>query len=214
MGQRAAAVLGARQVFFAVIATTLTLIAVFVPISFLPSEAGRLFTEFGFVLAVTVAISSFVALTICPMLASLTANLGGEAAAFSAGSGQAGRRLWHAVAAHGARAAPDNRGGGVARRRRGFSLRDLGEELVPSEDRGMISVWLQGPDGTGLDYTDRQVVQVEAALRPFVEEGVGQGLYSITGRYDLNRGSIGMRLKPWDEREISQGEIEAAIRDD
>ncbi|MGI9424452.1 MAG: efflux RND transporter permease subunit, partial [Hyphomicrobiaceae bacterium] len=67
---RAAAVIGARQVFFAVIATTVTLVSVFTPISFLPSTAGRLFGEFGFVLAVAVCISSFVALTVVPMLAS------------------------------------------------------------------------------------------------------------------------------------------------
>ncbi len=63
-----AGVLGTRQVTFAVIATSLTLIAVFVPISFLEGQAGRLFTEFGFVLAVAVAISMLVALTLCPAL--------------------------------------------------------------------------------------------------------------------------------------------------
>ena len=62
LGPRAAAVLGTREVFFAVVATTLTLVAVFVPISFLPSAAGRLFAEFGFVMAIAVGISSFVAL--------------------------------------------------------------------------------------------------------------------------------------------------------
>jgi multidrug efflux pump subunit AcrB len=67
---RAASVVGTRQVFFAVLATTATLVSVFLPISFLPSTAGRLFTEFGVVLAVAVCISSFVALTIVPMLAS------------------------------------------------------------------------------------------------------------------------------------------------
>ena len=66
----AAAVVGTREVFFAVLATTATLISVFVPIAFLPGSAGRLFTEFGFVLAVAVAISSFVALTLGCMLAS------------------------------------------------------------------------------------------------------------------------------------------------
>ena len=66
----AASVLGTRQVFFAVIATTATLVSVFLPIAFLPSTAGKLFTEFGFVLAIAVAISSFVALSLCPMLAS------------------------------------------------------------------------------------------------------------------------------------------------
>ncbi len=70
LGPLAAAVTGTRQVFFAVIATTATLVSVFLPIAFLPSEAGRLFTEFGFVLAIAVAISSFVALSLCPMLAS------------------------------------------------------------------------------------------------------------------------------------------------
>jgi HAE1 family hydrophobic/amphiphilic exporter-1 len=70
MGVRAAAVIGTREVFFAVITTTATLAAVFIPISFLPGQAGGLFTEFGFVLAFTVMISSVVALTLCPMLAS------------------------------------------------------------------------------------------------------------------------------------------------
>src|SRR5690606_12202644 len=70
LGPRAAAVLGTREVFFAVVATTLTLIAVFVPISFLPGQAGGLFREFGFVLAMSVALSCVVALTLCPMLAS------------------------------------------------------------------------------------------------------------------------------------------------
>ena len=209
---RAAAVIGSGQVFFAVIATTLTLIAVFVPISFLPSEAGRLFTEFGFILAVTVSISSFVALTLCPMLASRSASLGKGGGVFA----RLGRRI---TSAYAAMIRPMIRAplvtivgaaliaGGAA-----FVYEDLGEELVPPEDRGMITVWLQGPDGTGLDYTDRQVVQIEEMLRTFVDQGAGQGLYSITGRYDLNRGSIGVRLVPWDERKISQAEIEEAIR--
>ena len=70
MGPRAAAVLGTREVFFAVIATTATLAAVFVPLSFLPGQTGGLFREFGFVLAFAVLLSAFVSLTLCPMLAS------------------------------------------------------------------------------------------------------------------------------------------------
>src|SRR5688500_9796578 len=70
MGPRAAAVLGARQVFFAVISTTATLAAVFIPISFFPGTAGRLFSEFGFVMAFAVGLSMLVALTLTPMLAS------------------------------------------------------------------------------------------------------------------------------------------------
>ena len=70
MGPRAAAVLGTQQVFFAVVTTTATLAAVFVPLSFLPGQAGGLFREFGFTLAMAVVLSSVVALTLCPVLAS------------------------------------------------------------------------------------------------------------------------------------------------
>src|SRR5690606_38089497 len=62
LGPRAAAVLGAQEVFFAVVATTAVLVAVFVPLSFLPGQAGGLFKEFGFVLAFSVFLSSIVAL--------------------------------------------------------------------------------------------------------------------------------------------------------
>ena len=70
MGPRAAAVLGTQEVFFAVIATTATLAAVFIPLSFLPGQTGGLFREFGFVLAMAVLLSCVVALSLCPMLAS------------------------------------------------------------------------------------------------------------------------------------------------
>lgn len=214
LGRRAAAVLGAGQVFFAVIATTLTLIAVFVPISFLPSDAGRLFTEFGFALAVTVIISTFVALTMCPMLASLTDSLGQSGGIF-AGLGRRVMALYARLIGPMIRAPLVTlAGAGVLAAGAALFYTDLGEELVPPEDRGMVSVWVQGPDGAGLDYTDRQVVKVEDMLRPFVDNGVAEGLYSITGRYDLNRGSIGVRLVPWAERDISQADIEDAIRDD
>src|SRR5690606_31450939 len=65
-----AAALGSRQVQVAVISTTVTLIAVFVPISFLGGTIGKLFAEFGVVLAIAVAVSSVVALSLCPVLAS------------------------------------------------------------------------------------------------------------------------------------------------
>ena len=78
MGPRAAAVLGTEQVFFAVVATTTTLAAVFVPLSFLPGQAGALFREFGITLAMAVAISALVALSLCPMMASRMLADGGE----------------------------------------------------------------------------------------------------------------------------------------
>ena len=65
-----AAYLGTRQVGFAVIATTLVLLAVFVPVTFMPGDTGRLFAEFSVTLAISVGWSGFVALTLSPMLAS------------------------------------------------------------------------------------------------------------------------------------------------
>ena len=212
MGRKAASMVGTREVFFAVIATTVTLIAVFVPISFLPSDAGRLFTEFGFVLAITVAISSFVALSVCPMIASRLESLGDE-------RGMAGPLGSWLSKGYLALLRPILRApllalvvAAVLAGSAGLIYGDLGEELVPAEDRGQVNVRLQGPDGTGLDYTDRQVEAVETLLQPWVDDGLAYGLYSITGRWDLNRGTIGVRLLPWEERTVSQQDIEASLK--
>lgn len=210
---RAAAVIGTRQVFFAVIATTATLISVFAPISFLPSTAGRLFGEFGFVLAVAVCISSFVALTAVPMLASRL-SFGPGKAADNVGAprrqpltsiytwvldrllaaplvviGVSGLVMAGAVSIYGT----------------------LGEELVPEEDRGVITVRLLGPDGTGLDYTDRQVEKVEDILRPYVDNGTAKSLLSVAGWYDLNRGYVAAPLRDWSERQLREGDIARAV---
>ena len=219
LGSMAAAVLGSRQVFFAVIATTLTLISVFVPISFLPSTAGRLFREFGFVLAFAVAVSSFVALSLCPMLAS---------------------RLKH-IDPHDGKAdeAPNmlERVGfffaGIYRRILEAALRspvitvmicivsgglafgvyaNVTQELLPDEDRGRILVALRGPDGVGIDYMDRQVEVVENILRPIVESGEAHNIYTIVGFRDDNQALVIAPLVPWEERTRSQQEITAGVR--
>ena len=214
---RAAAVLGTRQVFFAVMATTATLISVFIPISFLPSTAGRLFQEFGFVLAVTVSISSFVALTLVPMLASRLPNREMKKEA----TGIAGMLEKFGGACKAAYAKPLDfvlRAPiimvaicGVIIAGTYVTYQELGEELVPEEDRGKITVRLTGPDGVGLPYTDRQVEAVEKILTPYVEDGVVERLFTITGRWDLNRGQIDAPLVPWGERTISEGEIATAV---
>ncbi len=214
---RAAAVLGTRQVFFAVMATTATLISVFIPISFLPSTAGRLFQEFGFVLAVTVSISSFVALTLVPMLASRLPNREVKKEA----TGIAGLLAKFGGVCIAAYAKPLNlvlRAPiimvaicGVIITGTYVAYQELGEELVPEEDRGKITVRLTGPDGVGLPYTDRQVEAVEKILSPYVEDGVVERLFTITGRWDLNRGQIDAPLVPWGERTISEGEIATAV---
>ncbi len=214
LGPSAAAAVGARQVFFAVIATTLTLIAVFIPISFLPSAAGRLFAEFGFVLAAAVALSSFVALSLVPMIAARLPNLGEGGGAGS--SGPASRTLGGVYAAS---LRPVLRAplvtltlAGLLAAAAASVYGDLGEELIPTEDRGAVSVRLQGPDGVGIAHTDVQVEAVERMFEPWVDAGVIETMASISGRYDPNRGSVDARLTPWGQREVSQAEIEADLR--
>ena len=208
---RAAAVVGTRQVFFAVIATTATLISVFAPISFLPSQAGRLFSEFGFVLAVAVCISSFVALTAVPMMASRLRLPPKPKAAGKSSSSQLAKI--YAALLNRVLAAPLVVLGlcGLVIVGASIAYERLGEELVPEEDRGLVTVRLTGPDGTGLDYTDRQVEKVEAILQPFVDEGTAKGLFTITGRYDPNRGQIDAPLADWANRSKSESDIAKAV---
>ncbi|MEW9856438.1 efflux RND transporter permease subunit [Novosphingobium sp. M1R2S20] len=213
-GRKAAAVLGTRQVFFAVIATTAVLISVFVPISFLPSDAGRLFREFGFVLALAVAISSFVALSLVPALAAkmtLTITDQQESRLTRLGSAL-NTRYAHAVrwsldrpklvilASVGAALAA------------GLLYPTLRNELVPEGDRGVLEVYATGPDGVGLAFMDGELDEIEEALRPLQESGEIQSTFSIVGRYDPNRIQVIAELADWGERERSQGEIVDALR--
>lgn len=220
----AAAVLGTQQVFFAVIATTVTLVSVFLPIAFLPGETGRLFREFGLILAIAVVISSFVAVTLCPMMASRLPNLsqtnprllklrnklnviGGRASHFYFISlkNLIRRRLLGIICAIGIAMA------GI------FGFFILQQELLPREDRGAIRIFLTGPDGASLAYTDEQARKIEAILQPYKDQGIITDIYSIIGRWDKNRAFINGTLSNWDERNISEQElsdkINAAISD-
>ena len=213
----AASVMGTRQVFFAVLATTATLISVFLPIAFLPSTAGKLFTEFGFVLAIAVGISSFVALSLCPMLASRLPDFGdgdkrtrGLLSRFSALVTAGYQRLL--VFTLNARFLVI--GSAVAIASVAFAVfPTIDRELLPREDRGAIIIMMQGPDGVGLDYMDRQSARAEALLEPLREKGEITNILSIVGRWDLNRNYIIAPLAPWSERSRSQLEIAKALRE-
>ncbi len=218
MGARAAAVLGTREVFFAVLATTATLAAVFVPLSFLPGKAGGLFREFGFTLAIAVLLSSVVALTLCPMLAS---RVLGDAT----GGARRARRpaALRAVAAFGERLAA------VYARVVGACIRfpyavlvavaafaglawvafgALDEELLPREDRSVALMRVSAPQGVSLDWTASQLRLIENLAEPFVERGEVRNVFSIAGRGgQSNSGFVVLTLAPWGERERSQDEI-------
>ena len=220
MGPRAAAVLGARQVFFAVVSTTATLAAVFIPISFFPGTAGRLFAEFGFVMAFSVALSMVVALTLCPMLASRILKehseeetrrrnplIGGLDAI-----GTRAERLYHRILdmALGAPvvvlAIAFLFAGAAA-----VAYTFLPEQLTPAEDRGIIPISVRGPQGVDVDYMDMRMRQVEAVAAPLFESGEVTSIYMIAGSWDRNSGFILLRLAPWEDRSRTQQEIAAEI---
>ncbi|MGZ2403780.1 efflux RND transporter permease subunit [Rhizobium ruizarguesonis] len=210
MGPRAAAVLGTREVFFAVIATTATLAAVFIPLSFLPGQVGGLFREFGFVLAFSVGLSSIVALTLCPMLASrmLTKPMLEDHGALGRfGGALANLYKW---ALHGCLNAPfvvilfSVIFAGAAL----IAFSTVKSELTPEEDRSMVMMRLTTPQGSSLEYTRDKMQLVEEYLQPLVDSGDIRNVFSISGQGgSLNSGFMVLTLAPWGERDRTQTEI-------
>jgi len=212
----AAAVMGTRQVYFAVLASTATLISVFLPIAFLPGTAGRLFTEFSFVLAIAVSISSFVALSLCSMLSSrLPEDAGHKTGALREPLAAFGERMIQAYRksldiALGARFTVLLSALVIAGLAGGLYFA-IQQELIPEEDRGLLLTRLRGPDGVGPDYMDRQAAQAEEIMRPLREAGEITAIYSMVGRYDPNLAIIVAPLAPWSERSRGQSDIMAEI---
>jgi hydrophobe/amphiphile efflux-1 (HAE1) family protein len=207
LGARAAAVLGTREVFFAVVATTAVLAAVFIPIAFLPSTAGRLFREFGGVLASAVIISSFVALTLVP---ALTAKLPikKRSTHFLGGAGNACLRFYERSLNWSLKFSwliivLSLLSGAAAT----FVYHQIENELLPSEDRGNIRIFARGPDGVGINFMDRQADKMEQALLPLVEAGEINSIYTVVGQWDPNIVFITAPLAHWDERTQSQQDI-------
>ncbi|MBY6032585.1 efflux RND transporter permease subunit [Marinobacter daepoensis] len=216
-----AAYRGAKQVAFAVIATTLTLVAVFVPISFMGGNVGRLFAEFGFTLAAAVVVSSLVALTLAPMLCSKWLRHSPDSAE--------GHRFW---------AVSERLINGLTRgyeRLLRFSLKQPGlllglglvglmvavvifpklpQELAPTEDRGVIIMPVSAPRGATVEFTDHFVKQAEERLLPYLEEGVAERFLSIVGfRDEEDSAFMIMGLMPWEQRDIKQQQVTTQIRD-
>ena len=211
-GSSAAAVTGTRRVFFAVIATTAVLVAVFVPIAFLPGTAGRLFQEFGLVLAVAVMISSFVALSLVPAAMARLAEATPRRRRVSEWGNQLAERYHRSLGA--VLNAPRVTfmmcalAGGMA----AALYSQLDQELLPSEDRGSIYLFAKGPDGVGLNYTERQADRMENILLPLLNQGEITTLFSGIGRWDPNNVFMVARLADWSDRDRSQQEIAAELK--
>ena len=208
---------GARQVFFAVAATTVVLLAVFAPLLFLPGYVGRLFVELAAAIAAAVAFSAFLALSLSPMLASKILKP-------AEGSGWLARRVDRAMdglknsyrnsleALMGRKAAVVGVvglvllvGAGAA----GIFL-TLPDELVPPEDRGRVTVRVQGPEGAGFEYTRKIMLGLEPILAEYRQGGeVDSYLVSAPGfgGGSFNSGNAVLTLKDWSERTRSADEI-------
>jgi HAE1 family hydrophobic/amphiphilic exporter-1 len=210
MGPRAAAVLGTQEVFFAVLATTATLAAVFIPLSFLPGQMGGLFREFGFVLAFAVALSSVTALTLCPMLASrmLTKPMKEDHGAL----GRFGTRVaeLYRVTLRACLNAPALVivFSVIFSAAAYLAFTQVQSELTPQEDRAMVMMRASAPEGVSLQYTRDKLQQIEERLQPLVDSGEIANVFSISGfGSSTNSGFMVLTLAPWGERERSQNEI-------
>ncbi|WP_235919115.1 efflux RND transporter permease subunit [Aureimonas psammosilenae] len=220
MGARpsAAAVLGTREVFFAVISTTATLAAVFVPISFLPGAAGGLFREFGYVLAVAVVISAFVALTLCPMLAAHFVKPKEDERApgfFSRGIRRIGVALsgFYAVTIRACLAFPllVVAAAAIFSYAAYLTFQTLPQELTPTEDRGAVLLRIAAPQSANIDYTAAQMRRIEEILAPYLESGEARSVYATVGRGAANTGFVVMSLADWGVRERSQQAIASEV---
>jgi len=211
-----AAIKGSNQVMFVVLATSTTLIAVFVPLTLMEGTVGRLFVEFGVILAIAVIISTFVALSLCAMLTSRVlpeqrAESGWAlvvARGFTTLERAYGRILtvilkapWLALPITVAVA-------GVAI----GAYAALPSELTPPEDRGRILVTLTGPQGASFTYTDAEAVAVERVLDAALPAEETKSITTIAGfRNRPNRGFVIVSLVDWENRDRSSAEIASSL---
>lgn len=212
---------GARQVFFAIVATSAVLVAVFLPLLFVGGYVGRLFVELAVTIAGVIVISAFAALSLSPMMCSklikpvktstrlsrfIDGLLDSMRASYRA-SLQAAMNLKPLVFAV---------FGGVVLLG-GFLFTQLSSELTPPEDRGNLIVFAQAPEGSGFEYTNRVMTQVESILMTYVESGEAQRIMVVApgfGDAGTNRFSSGIArvfLTDWEHRHRSGAEIETEL---
>ena len=218
---------GARQVGFAVVATTLVLMAVFIPITLMEGNTGRLFTEFAVTIAAAVGFSSLIALTLSPMLASKilkphSESRSGPLAGFIQGIDKTldkirdgysrifdflvRRPIAIALATLAIMAGS------------WFLFLDLDSEYAPREDRGGFFISVRGPEGASFEYMERYLDEIERRLLPYTESGeISRLLIRAPGwGGGYNQGNVVAVLEDWDERRPADeiiNEINAKLSD-
>jgi multidrug efflux pump len=214
-----AALAGSREIFFAVIATTVALIAVFLPIIFLQGLTGRLFREFGFVIGGAVTISSFVALTLTPMLSSRLLKKKEQPPWFYRvtepffeslnGAYNNSLRLFMRIRWM----------GWVFMLIAGGVIYYLGtglpSELAPMEDRSRLRGFATAPEGATFEYMDAYMMQLVDLVQRKAKDEIA-GIVSVTSpgfgaSSSVNSGSLTVILKNADQRSLSQKEVLAKL---
>jgi multidrug efflux pump len=216
-----ASITGSHEIGFAVIATTLTLVAVFVPIAFLPGDLGRLFREFGLTLAAAVLFSALVALTLTPMMASKLMSAHHEPNRFARGVDRFFKQLaqrydrwlhslirrpWLVVGAV-----------GVIGVIGALTFRSIPTEFAPPADVGRTFITIEGPEGASFEYMDEQARRLEAIVNDEMARSgdIQRVMIRVPGNWnggsDVNSARAVLILKPWSERERSAQEISQAL---
>lgn len=215
-----AALDGSREIAFAVIATTLVLVAAFVPISYMQGDIGRLFGEFGLTVAAAVLFSAVVALTLTPMMSSrlfkgpskrrgfahwVDKHFQQLAQRYERSLQSAVKHPWQIMAI-----------AGVMVLLSAALFKILPSEYAPQEDRGVVFVFLSAPEGASLGYTTKYVNKMEKVLMEYVEAGVAERfLTRVPGSWDgasVDSARARIMLVPWDQRTRSADEIATDIR--
>ena len=207
-----AAIQGAREIGFAIVAMTLTLAAVYAPLAFTPGRTGRLFAEFALALAGAVVVSGFVALTLSPMLCSKLLRHNPNPGRFDRGM----ERVLNAVTRGFSRALRASlrvrwlvvavmAGSALAS---AWMLQTMRQELAPIEDRGVILANINGPDGATLAYTRKYAEAIENIAQDYPEF---DRIFVNVGNPSVAQGVVFMRALPWEERERSTQRIAREI---
>ncbi|NVK02879.1 MAG: efflux RND transporter permease subunit, partial [Oceanospirillaceae bacterium] len=209
---------GIREVGFAVVATTLVLVATFVPIVFLPGTVGQFFREYAITLTAAVIFSSVVALTLAPALCSKllrqhnTNNPQGGVSrllhpverAYGWSLGHALHHRWLAILI-------------IAASFYGIwqAWQYIPRTLMPTEDRGSIFVLVRGQEGASAQAMQKSMLEVEQKLQPWLQKsGVESTLLRSPGwgTQGDNSGFMILGLKPWDQREKHASELVGEMR--
>jgi hydrophobe/amphiphile efflux-1 (HAE1) family protein len=209
-----AAIKGAREIGFAIIAMTLTLAAVYAPIGFVSGLTGALFREFAFTLAGAVIISGFVALTLSPMMCSKFLKHS-EKKGFPEKIDIIFNRFMESYK-NLLKETLSRKGlvliiGGLIYFSCYFLYSSLPNELAPQEDQGAVLGIVTGPTNANLNYTLSQTQKIEDIYKK-VPESMGYGIINgFAGTPAVNGAFSFMVLKPWGERKRSAEEITASL---